>query len=59
VVELASAPGHDIRPHVARRVVEGGFDLLEIRPVGISLEEIFLELTREEASAEAEGVPGA
>jgi ABC-2 type transport system ATP-binding protein len=58
-VELASAPGHDIRPAVARRVVEGGFDLLEMRPVGISLEDIFLQLTRDEASAEAEGVADA
>ena len=59
VVELASAPGRDIRPQVARRVVEGGFDLLEMRPVGISLEEIFLELTREETSSEGEGVADA
>jgi len=59
IVELSSAPGRDIRPGVARRVVEGGFDLLEMRPVGISLEEIFLELTREEPSAEGKEVADA
>jgi ABC-2 type transport system ATP-binding protein len=55
-VEISSAPGQDVRPAVARKVVDGGFDLLEMRPVSISLEEIFLQLTREEGSAAAEGV---
>jgi len=32
---------------VAKAVVQGGYELLEMRPVGMSLEEIFLELTRE------------
>jgi ABC-2 type transport system ATP-binding protein len=45
VVEFQFAPGQDIRPQVARSVVEAGFDLLEMRPMGMSLEEIFLELT--------------
>ncbi|MEW6717721.1 MAG: ABC transporter ATP-binding protein [Chloroflexota bacterium] len=47
-LEFETAPGNDVRPSVARAVVEAGFDLLEIRPVGLSLEEIFLELTRED-----------
>jgi ABC-2 type transport system ATP-binding protein len=55
-VEISSAPGQDVRPAVARKVVEGGFDLLEMRPVSISLEEIFLQLTREEGSTDAEKV---
>jgi len=29
-------------------VIAAGYDLLEMRPVGMSLEDIFLELTREE-----------
>jgi ABC-2 type transport system ATP-binding protein len=58
-VEIASAPGRDIRPLVARRVVEAGLDLLEMRPVGISLEDIFLQLTREEAVPEPEAVADA
>jgi ABC-2 type transport system ATP-binding protein len=47
-VELDLAPGADARPALARAVVGAGYDLLEMRPVGMSLEDIFLELTREE-----------
>jgi ABC-2 type transport system ATP-binding protein len=46
--EFETAPGQDARPAVARALVAAGYDLLELRPVGLSLEEIFLELTREE-----------
>jgi ABC-2 type transport system ATP-binding protein len=54
-VEIESAPGKDIRPLVARRVVEAGWDLYELRPVGVSLEDVFLQLTRDETEAEAAG----
>jgi ABC-2 type transport system ATP-binding protein len=47
-LEIEVAPGKDIRPDLARSVVGAGYDLLEMRPVGMSLEDIFLELTREE-----------
>lgn len=47
-VEFQFAPGQDVRALVARTVVNGGYDLLEMRPVGMSLEDIFLQLTREE-----------
>jgi ABC-2 type transport system ATP-binding protein len=47
-IEFESSPGLDARPEVARALVKAGYDLLEMRPVGLSLEEIFLELTREE-----------
>ena len=47
-VEFESAPGQDVRPEVARAVVNHGYDLLELRPIGMSLEEIFLQLTRDE-----------
>jgi ABC-2 type transport system ATP-binding protein len=46
--EVETAPGQDARPEVARVIVNGGYDLLEMSPVGLSLEDIFLELTREE-----------
>lgn len=46
--ELDLQSGSDIRPEIARKIVEAGYDLLEMRPVGMSLEEIFLELTRDE-----------
>jgi ABC-2 type transport system ATP-binding protein len=49
-LEFQFAPGVDVRPEVAKTVVQSGFDLLELSPVGLSLEEIFLELTRDGAS---------
>jgi ABC-2 type transport system ATP-binding protein len=47
-LEFETLPGQDVRPQVARAAVEAGFDLLELRPVGMSLEDIFIQLTREE-----------
>ncbi len=47
-LEFQFAPGKDIRPEVARIVIKSGFDLLELRPVGMSLEEIFLQLTQDD-----------
>jgi len=47
-LEFETAPGQDARPEVARTLVSQGYDLLEMRPVGMSLEEIFLKLTRDE-----------
>lgn len=44
-VEFEFASGKDLRPEVARQVIKSGYDLLELRPLGMSLEEIFLELT--------------
>ena len=46
-VEFEFAAGQDTRPQVAKAVVQGGYELLEMRSVGLSLEEIFLELTRD------------
>ncbi|HSR47605.1 MAG TPA: ABC transporter ATP-binding protein [Anaerolineales bacterium] len=48
-VRVESRPGHDVRGDVARAVVESGADLLELRPASVSLEAIFLQLTREDA----------
>ena len=47
-LEFETAPGVDIRPDVARTVVNSGYDLLELGILGMSLEDIFLELTRDE-----------
>jgi ABC-2 type transport system ATP-binding protein len=38
----------DPRPAIARTVVQNGWDLIELRPLAVNLEEIFLELTRHE-----------
>lgn len=54
-VEFAvqTTQGHDVRKDLARAVVESGWGLLELRPVGMSLEEIFLKLTTTESAEKA------
>ena len=47
-LEFQFLPAQDVRPLVAKTIIEAGYDLLEMRPIGLSLEEIFLELTKEE-----------
>jgi ABC-2 type transport system ATP-binding protein len=37
-----------LRPQIASRLVTKGFDLLEMRAVNLSLEDIFMQLTTEE-----------
>jgi ABC-2 type transport system ATP-binding protein len=46
--EVESMQGRSIRADLARAVVGAGWDLNELRPVGISLEDIFLQLTAAE-----------
>jgi ABC-2 type transport system ATP-binding protein len=46
--EVESVRGRDVRRELARVVVERGWGLLELRPLRMSLEEIFLHLTTEE-----------
>ena len=53
-VEVTSTPGRDLRPLLARRIVEADLDLLELTTAGFSLESIFLQLTREEDQAIAQ-----
>jgi ABC-2 type transport system ATP-binding protein len=48
-LEFQFASGMDVRPEVAKAVVDANFDLLELSPITLSLEEIFLELTRDNA----------
>jgi ABC-2 type transport system ATP-binding protein len=47
-VELDGTPGKDLRPILARKIIEAGHDLLELRPAGVSLESVFLQLTKDE-----------
>ncbi len=47
---IESLQGREIRPELARAVIESGWDLSELRSVGMSLEEIFLQLTAEHPS---------
>ncbi len=43
--EVEGLAGSNVRPEVARAVVEAGWNLNELRPLGMSLEEVFLQLT--------------
>lgn len=47
--EVESLQGRSIRAELARAVVTSGWDLNELRPVGFSLEDIFLQLTASES----------
>src|SRR5688572_24917774 len=60
--EIESETGRDVRRELAAAVVTHGWGLLELRPMRMSLEEIFLHLTTEDttaAPAAAEPRPGA
>jgi ABC-2 type transport system ATP-binding protein len=47
---VEAAPGQDLRSVVASKIVEKGWPLFELRGVSMSLEDIFLELTTDEAA---------
>src|SRR5687767_15307014 len=49
--QVDSEKGLDVRRDVAAAIVQGGWGLLELRPMRLSLEDIFLSLTTEESSA--------
>ena len=48
--EVESEHGRDIRRDLAKAVVTSGWGLLELRPMRMSLEDIFLSLTTEDAA---------
>lgn len=54
VFEVESKKGSFVRGDVARAVVESGWDLNELRPAAMSLEEVFLQLTGTEAAEPVE-----
>ncbi|MGH9783307.1 MAG: hypothetical protein ACRD88_03905, partial [Terriglobia bacterium] len=49
--------GFDARRELARAIVESGWGLLELRPVGLSLEDIFLKLTTTDSAEPGEPEP--
>ena len=49
--EVESLQGRSVRADIARAVVESGWNLNELHAAGLSLEEIFLELTGAEKTA--------
>ena len=54
VFEVESKKGSFVRGDVARAVVESGWDLNELRPAAMSLEEVFLQLTGTETAEPVE-----
>jgi ABC-2 type transport system ATP-binding protein len=58
VFEVESDKGKLVRGDLARAVVESGWDLNELRPAAMSLEEIFLQLTGNERPTEKAAVEG-
>jgi ABC-2 type transport system ATP-binding protein len=63
IYEVQSEHGRDVRRELAREIVMRGWGLLELRPMRVSLEDVFLQVTTEEvageASVPAEEAPGA
>jgi len=51
--EIESETGRDVRRELAAAIVSRGWGLLELRPMRMSLEEIFLHLTTEDTTAAA------
>ena len=54
---VESLQGRHIRPELARAIVESGWNLNELHAVGLSLEEIFLQLTATPKEIEAAAAP--
>jgi ABC-2 type transport system ATP-binding protein len=50
IATVESAEGQDLRSQIAAKVIEKGWPLYELRGVSLSLEEIFLELTTDDAA---------
>jgi ABC-2 type transport system ATP-binding protein len=51
--EIESETGQELRRDIARTIVSNGWGLLELRPMRMSLEDIFLSLTTEEVETPA------
>jgi ABC-2 type transport system ATP-binding protein len=51
--EVESERGRDVRRELAREVVGRGWGLLELRPMRMSLEDVFLQVTTEEMPTDA------
>jgi gliding motility-associated transport system ATP-binding protein len=55
--EVESDRGTDVRREIARAIVNRGWGLLELRPMRMSLEEIFLQVTTDETPQTAASAP--
>lgn len=52
IIVTPTDPDKDPRPEIAQAVIQNGWQLVELRPLAVNLEEIFLEVTRAGAVAE-------
>jgi len=52
---VEALPDREIRPVLARAITEKGWDLLEMRTVHASLEDVFIDLVTEEPVEESSG----
>ncbi len=57
VLELEPEAGVDIRAATARAIIRANIDLLSLTQVSLSLEDVFLELTTQDAEMISEGAP--
>lgn len=55
IIATPRDPQSDPRPQIAKALVERGWNLMELRPLAVNLEEIFLEVTRHQNTAVIEG----
>ena len=55
--EVESERGRDVRRELSREIVSRGWGLLELRPMRLSLEEVFLQVTTEETPGDAPAAP--
>jgi len=53
-LEFETSLGEDVRAQVAKSIINAGYDLLDFHAVNLSLEEIFLQLIREEDASPSE-----
>ena len=51
VFEVDTEKGSDLRRDLASAIVRGGWGLLELRPMRVSLEDVFVSLMTEEKEA--------
>jgi ABC-2 type transport system ATP-binding protein len=51
IIATPANPNVDPRPAIARAIIDKGWNLIELRALAVNLEEIFLELTRQETQA--------
>lgn len=48
--EIETVPGSNVRPELAKAVVNGGWGLMEMKAMGMSLEDIYLQLIQTETA---------